>query len=65
MLGDNLVSLSRRYFSGPQYGEGACDRIVCPMKSAIRRYSRDVFSAKDISTALSNVLFEAQLPAFA
>ena len=40
------------YFSGPQYGEGACDRIVCPMKSAIRRYSRDVLSAKDISTAL-------------
>ena len=33
-----------------------CDRILCPMKSAIRRYScegNDVLSAKDMRTALS------------
>ena len=33
-----------------------CDRILCPMKSAIRQYScegNDVLSAKDMRTALS------------
>ena len=33
-----------------------CDRILCPMKSAIRRYcceGSDIFSAKDIRTGLS------------
>ena len=33
-----------------------CDRILCPMKSAIRRYcceGNDVISAKDMLTALS------------
>ena len=43
-------------FSEPQYGKDVCDRILCPMKSAIRRYcceGNDVLSAKDMRTALS------------
>ena len=43
-------------FSEPQYGKDVCDRILCPMKSAIRRYcseGNDVLSAKDMCTALS------------
>ena len=55
-------------FSEPQYGKDVCDRILCPMKSAIRRYcseGNDVLSANDMCTALPNVQFEAQLPALA
>ena len=43
-------------FSELQYGKDVCDRILCPMKSAIRRYcseGNDVLSAKDMCTALS------------
>ena len=46
----------------PHYGKDVCDRILCPMKSAIRRYcseENDVLSAKDMCTALSERLFEA------
>ena len=46
-------------FSEPQYGKDVCDRILCPMKSAIRRYcsdGNDVLSAKDMCTALSERL---------
>ena len=43
-------------FSEPQYGKDVYDRILCPMKSAIRWYcceGNDVLSAKDMRTALS------------
>ncbi|CAH3171677.1 unnamed protein product, partial [Porites lobata] len=43
-------------FSEPQYGKDICDRILCPMKSSIRRYcneGHDVVSAKDMRVALS------------
>ena len=43
-------------FSEPQYGKDVCDRILCPMKSAIRRYcseGNDVLSAKDMCTVPS------------
>jgi hypothetical protein len=43
-------------FSEPQYGKDVCDRILCPMKSAIRRYcneGHDVLTAQDMHTALS------------
>ena len=43
-------------FSEPQYGKDVCDRILCLMKSAIRRYcceGNDVLSAKDMRTVLS------------
>ena len=58
MLGNELVLLSHMQcdFSEPQYGKDVCDRILCPMKSAIRRYcseGNDVLSAKDMCTALS------------
>ena len=55
-------------FSKPQYGKDVCDRILCPMKSAIRRYcneGHDVISAKDMLQHFPNLLLEAQLPAFA
>ena len=43
-------------FSEPRYEKDVCDRILCPMKSAIRRYcneGHDVLTANDMHTALS------------
>ena len=63
------LTVTQYDFSEPQYGKDVCDRILCPMKSAIRRYcceGNDVLSAKYMPVQRSpNVLFEAQLPAFA
>ncbi|KAL9972283.1 hypothetical protein ACROYT_G018566 [Oculina patagonica] len=50
------ITVTRYDFYEPQYGKYICDRILCPMKSAIRRYcneGHDVLSAKDMPTALS------------
>ena len=50
------LTVTQYDFSEPQYGKDECDRILCPMKSAIRRYcceENDVLSAKDMRTALS------------
>ena len=50
------ITVTQYDFSKPQYGKDVCDRILCPMKSAIRRYcnkGHDVISAKDMRTALS------------
>ena len=50
------LTVTQYDFSKPQYGKDVCDRILCPMKSAIRRYcseGHDVLSAKDMCTALS------------
>ena len=50
------ITVTRYDFSEPQYGKDVCDRILCPMKTAIRRYcneGNDVLSAKDMRTALS------------
>ena len=52
------ITVTQYDFSEPQYGKDVCDRILCPMKSAIRRYcneGHDVLSAKDMymRTALS------------
>ena len=50
------LTATQNDFSEPQYGKDVCDRILCPMKSAIRRYcceGNDVLSAKDMRTALS------------
>ena len=44
------LTVTQYDFSEPQYGKDVCDRILCPMKSAIRRYcseGNDVLSAKD------------------
>ena len=41
--------------SEPQSGKDVCDRILCPLKSSIRRYcneGHDIFSAQDMHTAL-------------
>jgi len=32
------LTLAQYDSSEPQYGKDVCDRILCPMKSAIRRY---------------------------
>ena len=43
-------------FSEPRHEKDVCDRILCPMKSAIRRYcneGHDVLTANDMHTALS------------
>ena len=50
------LTVTQYDFSEPQYGKDVCDRILCPMKSAIRRYyceGNDVLSAKDMRTTLS------------
>lgn len=49
------ISVARYDFSEPQFGKDICDRIVCPMKGAIRRYcneGHDILSAKDMYSAL-------------
>ena len=50
------IAVTGYEFSEPQYGKDACDRILCPMKSTIRRYcneGHDVLTAQDMLTALS------------
>ncbi|PFX14753.1 hypothetical protein AWC38_SpisGene21066 [Stylophora pistillata] len=50
------IVVMRYDFSEPQYGKDVCDRILCPMKSTIRRYcneGHDAVSAKDMRAALS------------
>lgn len=49
------VSIERYDFSEPQSGKDVCDRILCPMKGAIRRYcneGHDILTARDMRTAL-------------
>jgi len=49
------IEIVRYDHSEPQSGKGMCDRILCPMKAAIRRYrneGHDVVSAQDMYTAL-------------
>jgi hypothetical protein len=57
-IGDRVgVSVKSYDFSEPQQGKDICDRIICPLKSSIRRYceeGNDVLSAKDMHTALIN-----------
>ena len=45
------------HFSEPEYGKDICDRILCPLKSTIRRYcneGNDILSATDMREALQN-----------
>ena len=49
------MSLQRYDFSEPQSGKDVCERILCPLKGAIRRYcneGHDVLTASDMYTAL-------------
>ena len=42
-------------FSEPQHGKDICDRIICPMKQAVRRHcdeGHDIQSAADMREAL-------------
>lgn len=51
------ITITQYDFSEPQYGKDVCDRILCPMKSCIKRYcneGHDVLTAKDMRTALSS-----------
>ena len=44
-------------FSEPQHGKDICDRIICPLKSAIRTHcneGNDIMSAVDMHQALNN-----------
>ena len=50
------LTVTQYDYSEPQYGKDVCDGILCPMKSAIRRYcceGNDVLCAKDMRTTLS------------
>jgi hypothetical protein len=47
--------LCRYDFSEPQFGKDVCDRIISPLKSALRRYcneGNDILSASDMHRAL-------------
>ena len=35
------ISIARYDVSEPQFGKDTCDRILCPMKGAIRRYCNE------------------------
>ena len=56
-IGDRVgISVQSYDFSEPQQGKDICDRIICPLKSCIRRYcdeGNDVLSAKDMQAALT------------
>ena len=50
------IAICRYDYSEPQYGKDVCDRILCPMKTCIRRYcneGHDILCAEDMRTALS------------
>ena len=58
------LTVTQYDFSEPQYGKDVCDRILCPMKSAIRRYccdGNDVLSAKYMRTALSELAVQGTI----
>ncbi|KAK3737882.1 hypothetical protein QZH41_003161 [Actinostola sp. cb2023] len=49
------VTISRLDHSEAQHGKDICDRILCPMKAAIRTFSNechDIVNARDMQTAL-------------
>ncbi|KAK2548096.1 hypothetical protein P5673_031796, partial [Acropora cervicornis] len=51
-----LESVLRYDFSEPQSGKDVCDRILCPLKGAIRRYCNEghnVLTASDMHTSSS------------
>ena len=50
------VAVCRYDYSEPQYGKEVCGRILCPMKTCIRRYyneGHDILTAADMRRALS------------
>ena len=50
------ITVCRYDYSEPQYGKDVCDRILCPMKTCIRRYcneGHDILTAADMKRALS------------
>ena len=55
-VGDRVgISVESYDFSEPQYGKDICDRIICPLKSAIRRFcdeGNDILTAQDMHKAL-------------
>ena len=49
------IDVVRYDFSEPQHGKDVCDRILCPMKAAVKRYcneGHDILMAQDMQTAL-------------
>ena len=51
------ITVCRYDYSEPQYGKDVCDRILCPMKTCIRRYcneGHDILTAADMRRALSS-----------
>lgn len=55
-IGERIGLQVKRYdFSEPQQGKDVCDRIICPLKSAIRQYcheGNDIMNALDMREAL-------------
>ena len=59
-IGERTGILVKRFdHSKPQHGKDICDRILCPMKAAIRTFcneGHDIVTANDIHTALKERL---------
>ena len=55
-IGDRQgIEIVRYDHSEPQHGKDLCDRILCPMKAAVRRYcneGHDIVTAHDMQVAL-------------
>lgn len=50
-----IFSIRRYDFSEPQFGKDVCDRIISPLKGALRRYcdeGHDILTASDMYQAL-------------
>ena len=58
-IGERIGARILRYdYSEPQHGKDVCDRILCAMKSSLRRYcnqGHDILSADDMRIALSEL----------
>ena len=49
------IEIVRYDYSEPRYGKDMCDRILCPVKAAVRRYcneGHDIVTAQDMQIAL-------------
>ena len=49
------ITVQQYHYSEPNYGKDICDRIICPLKGALKRYcdeGNDILNVNDMHTAL-------------
>ena len=63
-IGDRVgITVARYDFSEPQQGKDICDRVLCPMKAAIRKYcaeGHDIMNVGAMHEALKERLSKEQ-----